>query len=166
IRPGCVVRSGRTLQGIRRRMGVAQIMTVTAPSLPLSQTTYSPALDRTVKIAIVLAVTLIASMEYLTSYAIGVALPDIQGDLAASFDEGSWILTTYTTFFLVGLVLSNWMADRIGYRRWLICAVALFMCSSVGCGMSHTLVQILVFRGVMGFAGGNFLTRAETAIYR
>ncbi len=136
------------------------------PLSPQLLLTYSPALDRTVRMMTVLVVTLIASMEYLTSYAIGVALPDIQGDLAASFDEGSWILTTYTTCFLIGLVLSNWMADRIGYRRWMICALVLFMCSSVGCGMSHTLAQILVFRGVMGFTGGNFLTRAETAIYR
>ena len=115
---------------------------------------------------IVVVVTLITSMEFLTSYAVNVALPDIQGDLAASFDEGSWILTTYTTCFLIGLVLSNWMSDRIGYRRWMVFSVVLFMCSSVGCGMSHTLAQILVYRGVMGFAGGNFLTRAETAIYR
>lgn len=128
--------------------------------------TYSPALDRTVKWAIVLVVTLVTSMEFLTSYAVGVALPDIQGDLAASFDEGSWILTTYTTCFLVGLVLSNWMADRIGYRRWMAGAVVLFMFSSIGCGMSHTLAQMLVFRAFMGFAGGNFLTRAQTAITR
>jgi DHA2 family multidrug resistance protein len=115
---------------------------------------------------IVLVVTLVTAMEFLTSYAVGVALPDIQGDLAASLDEGSWILTTYTTCFLVGLVLSNWLADRIGYRRWMVFSVVLFMCSSVGCGMSHTLAQMLVFRIVMGFAGGNFLTRAQTAIYR
>jgi DHA2 family multidrug resistance protein len=139
---------------------------MTSPSLSLPEPTYSPALDRTVKIVIVLVVTVVTSMEFLTSYAVGVALPDIQGDLAASFDEGSWILTTYTTCFLIGLVLSNWMADRVGYRRWMILAVVLFMCSSVGCGMSHTLAQMLVFRGVMGFAGGNFLTRAQTAIYR
>ncbi|MDB5331466.1 MAG: emrB [Phycisphaerales bacterium] len=145
--------------------------TMAQPGLPgfdssRTNATYSPALDRTVKLLIVLVVTLVTSMEFLTSYAVGVALPDIQGDLAASFDEGSWILTTYTTCFLIGLVLSNWMSDRIGYRRYMIGAVVLFMCSSVGCGMSHTLAQILVFRGFMGFAGGNFLTRAQTAIYR
>ena len=105
-------------------------------------------------------------MEFLTSYAVGVALPDIQGDLAASFDEGSWIITTYSTCFLIGLVLSNWMADKIGYRRWMAGAIVLFMCSSIGCGMSHTLAQILVLRGFMGFAGGTFLTRAQTAITR
>jgi DHA2 family multidrug resistance protein len=132
----------------------------------ISPFTYSPTLDRTVRLAIVIVVTLAASMEFVTNYAIGVALPDIQGDLAASFDEGSWIMTTYTTCFLLGLVLSNWMADKIGYRRWMIGAVALFMCSSVGCGMSHTLAQMLVLRGFMGFAGGNFLTRAQTAISR
>lgn len=128
--------------------------------------TYSPALDRTVRMMIVLVVTLVTSMEFLTSYAVGVALPDIQGDLAASFDEGSWILTTYTTCFLIGLVLSNWMSDRIGYRRWMVFSIVLFMGSSIGCGVSHTLAQMLVYRGVMGFAGGNFLTRAQTAIYR
>ena len=138
-------------------------MTTATATFPL---TYSPAIDRTVRIAIALVVTLVTSMEFLTSYAVGVALPDIQGDLAASFDEASWVLTTYTTCFLIGLVLSNWMADRIGYRRWMIGAVVLFMCSSIGCGLSHTLAQMLVFRGFMGFAGGNFLARAQTAITR
>jgi DHA2 family multidrug resistance protein len=103
-------------------------------------------------------------MEFLTSYAIAVALPDIQGDLAASLDEGSWILTTYTTCFLVGLVLSNWLSGRIGYRRYMIGSVVVFMLSSAGCGLSHTLAVMLVFRGAMGFAGGNFLVRAQTAI--
>jgi DHA2 family multidrug resistance protein len=143
--------------------------TINSQLPPLSQQqplTYSPALDRTVRMMIVLVVTLVTSMEFLTSYAVGVALPDIQGDLAASFDEGSWILTTYTTCFLIGLVLSNWMSGRIGYRRWMVCSIVLFMGSSIGCGVSHTLAQMLVYRGVMGFAGGNFLTRAQTAIYR
>src|SRR5215475_10144163 len=137
------------------------------PSLsPPSRLTYSPSLDGSVKFFIVVTVTLMTAMEFLTSYAVGVALPDIQGDLAASFDEASWVLTTYTTCFLIGLLVSNWMADRIGYRRWLIGAVLLFMFSSIGCGMSHTLAQMLVFRGFMGFAGGNFLTRAQAAIGR
>lgn len=139
---------------------------MTVASATLFPTTYSSAIDRTVKLAIVFVVTLVTSMEFLTSYAVGVALPDIQGDLAASFDEGGWIITTYTVCFLIGLVLSNWTADKIGYRRWMIGAIILFMCSSIGCGMSHTLAQMLVFRGFMGFAGGNFLTRAQTAITR
>src|SRR5256885_9706969 len=87
------------------------------PASEPSALTYSPALDRAVKLLLVLVVTLVTCMEFLTSYAVGVALPDIQGDLAASFDEASWILTTYTTCFLVGIVFSNWLADRIGYRR-------------------------------------------------
>ena len=60
-------------------------------------------------------VTLMTSMEFLTNYAVSVALPDIQGDLAASFDEGSWILTTYTTCFIIGLMMSNWLSASIGF---------------------------------------------------
>jgi len=138
------------------------MLSTTQPSPVL---TYSPALDRLVKVLIVVVVTLVTSMEFLTSYAVGVALPDIQGDLSASFDEGSWIITTYTTCFLVGLVLSNWLSARIGYRRYLTAAVAIFMASSIGCGLSHTLTEMLIFRGVMGFAGGNFLVRGQAAIY-
>src|SRR5882672_56862 len=94
--------------------------------------TYSPALDRTVKFFIVIVVTLACSMEFLTSYAINIALPDIQGDLSASFDEGSWIITTYMTCFLIALMLSGWLANHIGYRRYTIFAVTVFMCASVG----------------------------------
>ena len=130
-----------------------------APSL-----TYSPTLDKTIRLMVLPAVTLITCTEYLTSYAVGVALPDIQGDLAASLDEGSWILTIYGTSFLVGLVLSNWLADRLGYRRYITVAAALFMLAGAGCGFSHTLPEMLVFRSLMGFAGGSFLARAETAI--
>jgi DHA2 family multidrug resistance protein len=142
--------------------------TINSQLPPLSQQpllTYSPALDRTVRMVIVLVVTLVTSMEFLTSYAVGVALPDIQGDLAASFDEGSWIITTYMTSFLIGLMMSNWLSARVGYRRYMVIAVTVFTCSAVGCGLSHTLPQILVFRGVMGFAGGGFLARGQAAIY-
>jgi DHA2 family multidrug resistance protein len=134
---------------------------------PASPTVTSfPALDRTIKLLIVIVVTLVTCSEFLTSYAVGVALADIQGDLAASFDEASWVLTTYSTCFLVGLIFSNWLADRVGYRRYMIGAVLFFMCASIGCGLSHTLATMLVFRGAMGFAGGNFLVRAQTAINR
>jgi len=139
-------------------------ITLPPPSAP-SALTYSPALDRTVKFFIVIVVTLFASMEFVTSYAVNVALPDIQGDLSASFDEGSWIITTYMSSFLIALMMSSWLVAKIGYRRYTAIAVIVFMVSAVGCGLSHTLPQMLVFRGVMGFAGGGFLSRGQVAIY-
>jgi DHA2 family multidrug resistance protein len=125
---------------------------------------YDPTLPRTVKLFLLATVALVTGMEFLTSYAVGVALPDMQGDLAASLDEGSWIITTYTTTFLIGLVLSGRLADYVGYRRYMIVAVALYTASAIGCAQSHTLMEALWFRGLMGFAGGAFLTRAQTAI--
>jgi MFS transporter, DHA2 family, multidrug resistance protein len=139
---------------------------MTAQSLAWPEATYSPSLDRSVKVLIVAVVTLVTCMEFLTSYSIGVALPDIQGDLSASFDEASWVITTYSTCFLIGLVLSNWLSDKVGYRRYMTGAIVVYMFSSAGCGLSHTLAEMLVFRGFMGFAGGNFLVRGQTAINR
>jgi DHA2 family multidrug resistance protein len=126
--------------------------------------TYSSTLPRTTRIALLVAVTLATCMEFLTSYAIGVALPDIQGDLSASIDQGSWILTTYSTCFLIGLVLSNWIASRIGFRRHMATAIVLYMFAAIGCARSHTLTEMIIFRAAMGYAGGSFLVRAQTAI--
>jgi DHA2 family multidrug resistance protein len=126
--------------------------------------TYSPALGRSVQKLVLAIGTLTTCMEFVTSYALGVALPDVQGDLSASFDEGSWILTTYTTCWLVGLMFSNWLTARIGYGRSMIAMVVLYMTTAVGCGLSHTLTEMLVFRGAMGFAGGTFLCRGQAAI--
>src|SRR4029077_8896874 len=125
---------------------------------------YYPALSRPVKTITLAVVTLTTCMEFVTSYALGVALPDVQGDLAASLDEGSWILTTYTTCWLIGLMFSNWLCARIGYRRYMIVAVVLYMAAAVGCGLSHPRAQMLVSRGAMGFAGGTFLCRGQAAI--
>jgi DHA2 family multidrug resistance protein len=141
-------------------------MSAVASQLRLAETpnTYSPDLPRVIKLFVLITVTLVTGMEFLTSYAVGVALPDMQGDLSASFDEGSWILTTYSTAFLIGLVLSSRLADFIGYRLHMIIAVLLYALSAIGCAQSHTLTEILWFRGMMGFAGGTFLTRGQTAM--
>jgi MFS transporter, DHA2 family, multidrug resistance protein len=132
----------------------------------MTELTFSASLGRPTRILILLVVTLVTCMEFLTNYAVSVALPDIQGDLAASFDEGSWILTAYTTFFLLGLVVSNALTDRIGYRTYMLITASVFALAAAGCGLSHTLGEMLVFRCIMGFAGGSFLARAQTAIYR
>ena len=134
--------------------------------------TYSPALGGTIKTLIVVVVTLVTCMEFLTSYAVGVALPDIQGDLAASFDEGSWVLTTYTTCFLIGLVLSNWLVrpnwlppihDRLAGRgiHAVVCRLR---------AKPHISNDAPIPPCAMGFAGGNFLVRAgdrhQSHVYR
>src|SRR5262249_27006793 len=115
--------------------------TAPAPAPTPAAITYSPALGGLVRVLILVVVTLVTCMEFLTSYAVSVALPDIQGDLSASFDQGSWILTTYSTCFLIGLVLSNWHASRIGYRSHMGAAVVLYMFAAIGCGLSRTLAE-------------------------
>src|SRR5258706_187972 len=105
-----------------------------------------PTLGRPVGTMALAVVTLTTCMEFLTSYARGVALPDVQGDLGASLDEGSWILTTYTPCFLIGLLFSNWLSARVGYRRHMIVSVVLYAFTAIGCGLSHTLPEMLVFR--------------------
>jgi DHA2 family multidrug resistance protein len=130
-----------------------------------SELTYSPALDRTVKLFIVIVVTLLASMEFPHQLRDQRRAARHSRRSCRLLRRGSWIITTYMSCFLIALMMSSWLVANIGYRRYTAIAVIAFMLSAVGCALSHTLPQMLVLRGIMGFAGGGFLSRGQAAIY-
>src|ERR1700742_3233574 len=76
--------------------------------------------------------TLATGMEFYTFESMNLVLPDIAGSLGVSFDEASWILTSYSSFLFLGVPLSFWLAGHFGYKRFLIWNTALFAMMSVG----------------------------------
>jgi MFS transporter, DHA2 family, multidrug resistance protein len=66
------------------------------------------------------------------------ALKDIQGGIAASLDEGTWISTGYLGAEIVTIPLSAWLADIFSTKRYLIANCALFLVFSMLCGMCPT----------------------------
>jgi len=54
------------------------------------------------------------------------SLKDIQGGIAASLDEGSWISTAYLIGEIITIPLSAWLADIFSIKRYLIGNCVLF----------------------------------------
>jgi DHA2 family multidrug resistance protein len=113
--------------------------------------------------AIALTVTLATFMEILDTSIANVAVPHIAGGLAASVDEGTWVLTSYLVSNAVVLPLSGWLASRFGRKRFYMSCVALFTISSLLCGLAPTLGTLLLFRVLQGVGGGG-LQPSEQAI--
>ena len=103
---------------------------------------------------IAFTVTLATFMEALDSSIANVALPHIAGTLGASYEEATWILTSYLVSNAIVLPISGWIANRIGRKRFYMSCVALFTVFSFLCGLANSLGMLIVFRIIQGAAGG------------
>ena len=98
-----------------------------------------------------LPVTLATFMELLDTSIANVSLPYIGGGLGRSFDEVTWILTTYLVANAVVLPMSAWLSRVFGRKNYYMACVGLFTIASLCCGLAPTLGIMLaarVFQGV------------------
>src|SRR5579871_3291500 len=112
---------------------------------------------------IALTVTLATFMELLDTSIANVSLPYIAGGLGRSYDEVTWILTTYLVANAVVLPMSAWLSRVLGRKNYYLACVALFTITSFFCGIAPSLNVILLARVLQGIAGGG-LAPVEQAI--
>jgi len=108
-------------------------------------------------------VTLATFMELLDTAIANVSLPHIAGGLATSYDESTWVLTSYLVANAVVLPLSAWLSRMLGRKRYYMICVALFTGASLLCGLAPSLGWLIFFRVLQGVAGGG-LAPVEQAI--
>jgi DHA2 family multidrug resistance protein len=113
--------------------------------------------------AIAITVTLATFMELLDTSIANVALPHIAGGLAVSYDESTWVLTSYLVANAVVLPLSAWLSRVFGRKNYYMTCVALFVVSSFLCGIAPSLGMLIFFRVLQGIGGGG-LAPVEQAI--
>jgi MFS transporter, DHA2 family, multidrug resistance protein len=112
---------------------------------------------------IAITVTIATFMELLDTSIANVSLPHIAGGLATSYDESTWILTSYLVANAVVLPLSAWLSRVFGRKRYYMACVAIFSVSSVLCGLAPSLGLLITFRVLQGIGGGG-LAPVEQAI--
>ena len=99
-------------------------------------------------------VSVAAFMEVLDTSIANVALPYIAGNLGASNDESTWVLTTYLVSNAIVLPISGFLVGWLGRKRFFIVCIALFTVSSFLCGIAPSLGLLLLFRVMQGAFGG------------
>jgi DHA2 family multidrug resistance protein len=112
---------------------------------------------------IAITVTLATFMELLDTAIANVSLPHIAGGLATSYDESTWVLTSYLVANAVVLPLSAWLSRVFGRKNYYMACVALFSISSLMCGLAPSLGLLIFFRILQGIGGGG-LAPVEQAI--
>jgi MFS transporter, DHA2 family, multidrug resistance protein len=92
-------------------------------------------------------------MQTLDSTIANVALPYMQGSMAASTDEVTWVLTSYVIAAAIMTAPVGWMARRFGRKKLFIGSLVGFTVTSMLCGAAQTLEQLVVFRLLQGMCG-------------
>src|ERR1700742_2208113 len=110
-----------------------------------------PASDRVPHRTIITLCTVGATlMQALDQTIANVALPYMQGSFSASYDEITWVLTSYITAAAIKPAPVGWLASRFGRKRLFVACIIGFTLASMACGAAQTLEQIVLFRLVQG----------------
>ena len=113
------------------------------------------------RVLIVAAVMAATLMQTLDSTITNVALPTIQGNIGASQDEATWVVTAYTIAAIVIIPITPWLQNRFGRRNYFVASIVGFTIASVACGASGSLATLTLWRIVQGMFGGGLLATAQ-----
>src|SRR5215467_5720604 len=105
-----------------------------------------------------------AFMEVLDTSIANVALPYIGGNLGASTDQSTWVLTSYLVSNAVVLPISGWLSSVLGRKRFFMVCLTIFTVSSLLCGLAPSLGAIILFRILQGAGGGGLQPIAQSIL--
>jgi DHA2 family multidrug resistance protein len=103
-------------------------------------------------------------MQTLDTTIANVALPYMQGSMAASQEEISWVLTSYIVAAAIMTAPVGWLAGRFGRRRIFVVSTLCFTTASVLCGMAQSLDQIVFFRVLQGLGGAALVPLSQATL--
>lgn len=92
------------------------------------------------------------------------SLPEIEGGIGTGIDNGTWISTAYLIGEIIMIPLTDYLSRVFSFRRFLLGNVCLFLVFSFGCAFATTLGQMIILRGLQGFAGGVMIPMAFTRV--
>lgn len=138
----------------------ARIDAVSAPPKPPSAN--DSLVERGVRRTLVVAgVMLAALLQMIDMTIVNVSLPAIQGNLGATIDEATWVVTAYVVANVVVIPITPWLQRRFGRKNYFLVSIIGFTAASVLCGMASSLDALVVFRVVQGAFGGGLLSTAQ-----
>jgi DHA2 family multidrug resistance protein len=127
-----------------------------------AQPTTPPQGNGTSRVLMSLAVMAATVMQALDTTIVNVALPHMQGDLGATPEQITWVLTSYLVASGIFMPLTGYFTDRLGQKRYLLYSIGGFVISSALCGFATNLPEIVLFRLLQGVFGAALVPLSQS----
>jgi MFS family permease len=131
-------------------------------STPGVRIDYAATLDQRSKMLILVGVLLSLFLSSLDQTIVSTALPRIVSDLQG-IELLAWVSTSYLLASTAMVPIYGKLSDIYGRKIILIFGITVFLIGSVLCGLSGSMIQLVIYRGVQGF-GAAALTSTAFAI--
>jgi MFS transporter, DHA2 family, multidrug resistance protein len=103
-------------------------------------------------------------MQVLDTTIANVSLPTIAGDLGASTNQGTWVITSFAVANGICVPLTGWLAQRFGSVRTFVWALVLFTIASWLCGIAWSLESLIAFRVLQGAVSGPMIPLSQSLL--
>ncbi|HYN35087.1 MAG TPA: MFS transporter, partial [Ilumatobacteraceae bacterium] len=97
---------------------------------------------------------------------VNVALPTMARDFGVPTTDIEWISLGYLLALAAVIPAAGWLGDRFGTKRMFVIALVIFVVTSLLCGLSQTLGQLIGFRVLQGIGGGLLTPVGGAMLYR
>jgi EmrB/QacA subfamily drug resistance transporter len=105
-------------------------------------------------------------MSIMDATIVNVALPTIGRDFGVSVTAVDTISIAFLVSLAVFIPASGWLGDRLGGKRVLLAAIAVFTAASALCGLASSLGELVAFRILQGAGGGMLAPVGMAMLYR
>jgi EmrB/QacA subfamily drug resistance transporter len=102
------------------------------------------------KVWVLVATILASAIAFIDESVVNIALPAIEKDLGASIAVIQWIVNAYTLSLASLLLIGGAFGDRYGRRRLFVIGMSVFAASSLWCGLTPDIAQLIAARVVQG----------------
>ncbi|MCP1515715.1 DHA2 family multidrug resistance protein [Pseudomonas migulae] len=124
-------------------------LAVASPTIAVTPPVFGPRIIIGL-VGVLLAVLVSGLNEMVTK----VALADIRGALAIGYDEGTWLVASYTATSVAAMAFAPWCSVTFSLRRFTLCAISVFTLLGVLCPFAPNYESLLLMRTLQGLAGG------------
>lgn len=114
---------------------------------------------------LIITVLLAAVMELIDATIVNVALSYMSGNLGATIEDSSWVITSYSIANVIIIPITSFLTAKLGRRNYYIGSIVLFTLCSVMCGLSQDIWTLVFFRFLQGLGGGALLSVSQAVIF-
>jgi DHA2 family multidrug resistance protein len=114
---------------------------------------------------LIFTVLLAAVMELIDISIVNVALSHMSGNLGATLENTSWVITAYAIANVIIIPMTGFLTAHFGRRNYYIGSIVLFTICSFMCGQADNIWVLVLFRFLQGIGGGALISVSQAVIF-
>jgi DHA2 family multidrug resistance protein len=116
------------------------------------------------RIIITVTAVFCALLQIIDTTIVNVALNNMRGNLGATLNEISWVITAYSLANVIIVPMTSWLSQQFGRRNYFAASVIIFTVCSFLCGQATGIWELVIYRFLQGLGGGALLVTSQTII--